>query len=221
MKTHAHPPASGFTLLEIVVVLAIVALVLGAVYSLASGTLTLADDVQRARRRDSREQAFTTFCERLMMELPATAALNLKTTQEGGQYLSALELEHVPSPFDGTSDCKLTLFTESMAGGGLRLMASVEKKGKEKSEIRVMLFEDLSECGWRVFDTGSEQWATRWKEAIEENVPRVHPRLIEWSATQGGEKQRRVFWIAPNTSVGLVTVPPLTGAPPPAQAIPP
>jgi prepilin-type N-terminal cleavage/methylation domain-containing protein len=198
MKTRPHPPASGFTLLEIVVVLAIVALVLGAVYSLAGGTLTLADDVQRARRRDTREQAFITFCEHLMMELPPTAALNLKTTQEGGQYLTALELEHVPSPFDGTPDCKLTLFTEAMAGGGVRLMISVQKKGKDQPEIRVMLFENLAECGWRVFDTGSGQWATTWNEGTEENVPHVHPQLLEWSATQGVEKQRRVFWIAPN-----------------------
>jgi prepilin-type N-terminal cleavage/methylation domain-containing protein len=198
MKTRPHPPASGFTLLEIVVVLAIVALVLGAVYSLAGGTLTLADDVQRARRRDTREQAFITFCEHLMMELPPTAALNLKTTQEGGQYLTALELEHVPSPFDGTPDCKLTLFTEAMAGGGVRLMISVQKKGKDQPEIRVMLFENLAESGWRVFDTGSRQWATTWKEGTEENVPHVHPLLLEWSATQGVENQRRVFWIAPN-----------------------
>jgi prepilin-type N-terminal cleavage/methylation domain-containing protein len=201
MKTHAHPSASGFTLLEIVVVLAIVALVLSAVYSLASGTLTLADDVQRARRRDSREQAFTTFCEHLMVELPATAALNLKTTQEGGQYLSTLELEHVPSPFDGTPDCKLTLFTEALAGGGVRLMVSVQKKGKDQPEIRMMLFENLTECGWRVFDTGSGQWTTVWNEDTNQTVPHEHPLLLEWSASQGVEKQRRVFWITPNEPV--------------------
>lgn len=201
MKTRPHQPASGFTLLEIVVVLAIVALVLGAVYSLASGTLTLADDVQRARLRNSREQAFIAFCERFCAELPATAALNLKTTQDGGQYLSALEMEHVPSPFDSTPDCKTTLFTESMPGGGLRLMLSVQKRDKELPEIHVMLFEDLAECGWRVFDEGSRQWTTTWSEGREENVPHVHPLLLEWSAVQGAEKQRRVFWIVPNEPV--------------------
>jgi prepilin-type N-terminal cleavage/methylation domain-containing protein len=201
MKTRHHPTASGFTLLEVVVVLVIVALVLSAVYSLASGTLTLADDVQRGQRRDSREQAFATFCEHLMMELPSTAALNLKTTQEGGLYLCALELEPVPSPFDATPDCKLTLFTEAMTGGGLRLMLSVQKSNREQPEIRVMLFENLTECGWRVFDTGSEHWTTVWNEDTDQAGLHLHPQMLEWSATRGAEKQRRVFWIPPDEPV--------------------
>lgn len=206
MKTRPPQTAPGFTLLEIVVVLAIIALVLGAVWSVAQGTLILADDARRAQVRDSRSQAFTAFCERLMAELPATAALNLKTTQDGGQYLSTLELHNVPSPFDGMPGCKMTLHTEPMAGGGQRLMLSLQKKTEEKPGISVPLFEDLAECGWRVFDAGSQQWTTTWSEATEENGTRVHPLLIEWSVTQGAEKQRRVFWIAPNEPVSTGTV---------------
>jgi hypothetical protein len=73
-----------------------------------------------------------------------------------------------------------------------------------------------------VFDPNTRQWATLWTEPLEENAPHVHPLLIEVVLTGvDGMSARRVFWIAPNTSVGLVTVPPLTGTPPPAQAIPP
>ena len=58
-KLRQSSRARAFTLLEVIIVLAITALVLGAVYSLAQGTLMLADDVRRAERRDARMQAFT------------------------------------------------------------------------------------------------------------------------------------------------------------------
>jgi hypothetical protein len=188
-----------------VVVLAIVALVLGAVWSVAQGALTLADDARRAQLRDGRMQAFSSFCERLMTDLPATAVLNLKTTEGGGQYLTTLELNHVPSPFDGAPNCRVTLSTEPMPGGYLCLMLSLEGEADERLKIRTKLFEDLSECGWRVFDATTRQWMTVWTENAVEKAEHIHPLLLEWTAAQGAETQRRVYWIAPNEPVSTGT----------------
>lgn len=213
---------SGFTLLEVVIVLFIVALVLAAVHSIAQGAVTLADDVRRAQRRDARQQAFTTFGERLFVELPATAALNVKTTQDGGQYLSAVELHGVPSPFNGMPDMRVRLFTEAVPGGGMRLLLSCEEMKQTRSSGPVVLFDDLGSCEWRVLDPASRQWTTQWAEPLEENTTKVHPTMVELvMTTTSDERRRHVFWIAPSKSVGLVTVPPLTDAPKPAQAITP
>lgn len=210
MKTSPHPRRAanaGFSLLELIIVLLIVALVLGAVHAVANGTITLADDVRKAQQRDGREQAFVTFGERLFAALPVTAALNLKTTQEGGDYLTALELHGVPSPFNGAPDFVVTLFTETMPGGGLRLMLGlrpVEKEGQPQSQpvpqSQVMLFENLAACEWRAFDPRTRQWATLWVEPLEAGAQRAHPLLIEMVTTStGGAQSRRVFWVAPNT----------------------
>ena len=128
---HQRRP-SAFTLLEVVIVLALVALLLSVIYSIAQGTLTLANDIRRAQHRDSRQQAFTGFCEHLLASLPTTTKLNLRTTHDGGQYLTQLELEDVPSPFDGSPNCLVALFTESMPGGGLRLRLSCRKLADTK-----------------------------------------------------------------------------------------
>ncbi len=185
---HHAPRARGFTLLEVIIVLAITALVLGAVYSLAQGTLLLADDVRRAERRDARMQAFTTFCEQMLMDLPATALMNLRTTEERGQYLTRLELEHVRSPFDETPDCRVALFTQGKPGGGMRLMLTCE-------DASAVLFEDLVQCEWTVLQAATQQWAPVWSEAGK-------PTLIKLVMEQaGGDVAERVFWIAPAEAV--------------------
>jgi len=223
-----HPTRErAFSLLEMIIVLAITALLITAIYSLAQGTLTLADDVGRADRRDTRKYAFTTFCERLFTSLPPNAALNLKTTQSGGEYLTQLELQNISSPFDGTPNCIVTLYTQNMAGGGMRLIISCQpistnplEKRDAKSAYHVVLFEDLLQCEWRVFIPATQQWATVWTEdtslttttptpvanspASPAPINNQHPPLLELVMTQAGDESRRqVFWIAPSQALTL------------------
>lgn len=203
MKTrHRHASrARAFTLLEVVIVLAITALVLGAVHSLAQGTLTLADDVRRAERRDARTQAFTGFCENLFTSLPATALLNLSTTEEHGQYLTRLELEHVRSPFDETPDCRVVLHTQGQPGGGLRLLLTCQSDERESS---VVLFEDLAQCEWTVLHPATRQWAPFWSENNPMGVLTVHahPPLLKLVMTQAGAApSEQMFWIPPVEAV--------------------
>jgi prepilin-type N-terminal cleavage/methylation domain-containing protein len=212
--------ARAFSLLEMIIVLAITALVITAVYSLAQGTLTLADDVGRADRRDTRKQAFTTFCEHLFTSLPPNAALNLKTTQSGGEYLTQLELQNISSPFDGTPNCIVTLYTQGMAGGGMRLIISSQpistnplEKKDAKNAYHVVLFEDLLQCEWRVFIPAAQQWATVWTEDTNlatstpnpaAPITNQHPPLLELVMNQAGDESRRqVFWIAPSQALTL------------------
>lgn len=165
MKTYAPPARHGFTLLEMIIVLAITALLLSAIYTLSNGVLVLAEDVRITQQRQSRQQALVSFCEHLFSNLPANTALNLRTTQDGGQYLTKVEFEPAPSPFDGSPNGILALYTEPMTGGGLRLGVSWQRRPPAPpQEASVILFEDLSQCDWRVFDLASNQWVTVWRE---------------------------------------------------------
>ncbi len=195
---------SGFTLLEVIIVLAIVALLLSVIYSIAQGTLILADDIRRAQRRESRQQAFVGFCERLFADLPATTVMKLRTTQDSGQYLIKLELDNVPSPFDGSPDRLVTLFTESLPGGGMRLLLSCQRKTDAAPYVSIVLFDELAQCEWRAFDPATRQWTTVWDSP-------AHPTLMELSVTQATDTRRWVFWIAPNEAVMLSAPNPPSG----------
>lgn len=208
--------ARAFTLLEMMIVMTIVALILTAVHSITQGTLTLADTISRAQRQDSRQHAFTAFCDRLLFSLPASAALNLKTTGDGGQYLATLELHNVPSPFDGLPGRVVTLYTESTPGGSLQMKLDCRRIEDKEPHASVVLFEDLGSCEWRVYSTGSQQWTGIWSEPLEEHALRIHPPLLELQMNAPGTGDtRRVFWIAPNTAPTFTPQPPPTGQPPP------
>lgn len=188
----------GFTLLEVVIVLAIVALLLSVIYSIAQGTLTLADDIRRAQRRDSRHQAFTAFCGHLFADLPASAIMRMHTTQAAGQYLPRIDLEQVRSPFDGSPNQCITLLTEAKPGGGLRLLLACRKQPDAEPSVSVVLFDDLEHCEWRAFNRLSQQWTTAWDEPSGAEVTRTHPELIELSMTQPDGRRRHVFWVVPS-----------------------
>lgn len=204
MKTaatrHALKPA-GFSLLEMMLTLAVVALVLGAVHTVTQGTLTLADTITRAQRQDSRHQAFTAFCDRLFGTLPAEAALNLKTEGSAGQYLSTLEIYNVASPFDGLPGRVVTLYTETSPGGTVELKMDCRLMEEKEPYSSVVLFEDLGMCEWRVWSAGAAQWSGEWKEPVEREAQRNHPPLVELTMNAPGTgTMRRVFWVAPNTT---------------------
>jgi prepilin-type N-terminal cleavage/methylation domain-containing protein len=206
-KLRQSSKAKAFTLLEVIIVLAITALVLGAVYSLAQGTLMLADDVRRAERRDARMQAFTTFCEHLLAELPATALLNVSTTEEQVQYVTRLELEPVRSPFDETPDCRVALFTQCQPGGGLRLMLTCHSEANETS---VVMLEDLARCEWSVLQPATQQWTPFWSEEKTSGniMSHAHPKLINLVMAQAGSAvSEQVFWIVPVESMAQIAAP--------------
>jgi prepilin-type N-terminal cleavage/methylation domain-containing protein len=195
MQHYARKHASrGFTLLEVVIVMFIVALVMAGVHSIAHGTLTLADDVRRAQRHEARKQAFVHFSRQLFASLSPGSALNLKTVQDGGHYLSSLEVRAVSSPFDGTPGRIVALFTETAVGGGLRLLMEVRSNDHDSNNgIKVLLFEDIATCEWRACDPATAGWLPSWTEPVEEQAMHRHPQLLELNlATVGGISDRFV-----------------------------
>lgn len=197
MKTRSSHPSHGFTLLEMIVVLALCALVLTAVYSISQGTLTLADELRRAQNRDTRRQALVMFCERLFRNLPASASLNVSTTQEHGQHLMTLELQNVPSPFDGSPKCLLRMNSETLAGGGMRLRLACHPSGAPQPRIESVLLDDLTLCEWRVLDPSGQRWTSVWSEDAKPESHHSHPLLISLRLRQGMDDHTFHFWIAP------------------------
>jgi prepilin-type N-terminal cleavage/methylation domain-containing protein len=175
--THRTTRSSrGFTLLEMVIVMGITAMLLTAMYSISQGTITLADDIEKYQRRERRMYAYIDFCQHLLSDLPPTAAMNLKTTQDGSSYLCTLEFQNVNSPFDGSPQQIVTMKTATLAGGGTRLILSSQRmpdpqglpgaNGNSYPLTQVVLLDNLAQYEWRAFDVASNQWASAWREQL-------------------------------------------------------
>ncbi|MDB6004935.1 MAG: hypothetical protein JWR15_1922 [Prosthecobacter sp.] len=165
--------ARGFTLLEMLIVLFITALIMSAMYSVADGTILLADDIQKNQRREHRLYAYIDYCQHLFSDLPASAALNIQTKQDDSGYLSTLEVQNVSSPFDGSPQQIVTLKTVSVAGGGMRMMITTQRMPDPQKPteppgpvMSAVLLDSLIQCEWRAYDVASNQWASIWREQI-------------------------------------------------------
>ncbi len=182
----------GFTLLEMLIVLFITALIMSAMYSVADGTILLADDIQKNQRREHRLYAYIDYCQHLFSDLPATAALNIQTTQDGSSYLSTLELQNVSSPFDGSPQQIVTLKTISLAGGGMRMIVTTQRIPDPQKPTdppgpvtSAVLLDNLIQCEWRAYDMASNQWASTWREQLPSMLTMPPPPPVRTPAADG------------------------------------
>ncbi len=196
---------AAFTLVEVIVALAIFVLLAGGIYMTVDGALrgtaTLSEEGLRSQRLD----AFLALLRRTLHSLPSTATFEGRIRDEDGKSLPELQLGEAPGFFSwglrGGSGAPVLLAARPQAGGGavfslLRLpeeatemeMREVLRKGRW-----LPLLPDLRDVKWRFYDRTTMQWLEEWKD------PASRPALVELSFTLLGESSPRtnVFWMPP------------------------
>ena len=89
----------GFTLLELVVALLLVALLAGMIFTTSYSTLALGNNVVKTQSEEMLHQAFFDFLENSFSALPGNTLMELTSTDSGSHYLSDLTLQNVPLSF--------------------------------------------------------------------------------------------------------------------------
>ncbi|MFZ4763849.1 MAG: type II secretion system protein [Roseimicrobium sp.] len=166
--------ARGFTLLEMVLVMFILALLVGAVFGIVRGVTQLASDLTEAQKVDARTHGFIELCARTFRGLAPGAVVRLRTKQTGGRYLSQLVLAGTLSPLNGASDGVTVLETEEAPDGYLRVnlrSLTVEQalnwdKGDTSAGVRVLLMEGVATLEWRFFNPQSNEWEPLWNDKL-------------------------------------------------------
>lgn len=212
----------GFTLLEIIMAVFVMAMLIGSIFAVVSGTVQLTSEMAQVQQEDGRGHGLQRLCERVFMGLPAHGQVRLRTKQIGSRYLGQLALRHAPQIFgmERRTGRGLTLLeTEEMPGGYLRLvmrwfteeqMKTWEQGKSEEGQSKLVLMENFSSLEWGFYNPQSQQWEPVWNERqnfasaieIDQNNPLVtqagwkRPGLVELKITNStGEQIRHVFWV--------------------------
>lgn len=207
---------NGFTLLEIVISLLLIAILFGMVFATARASLDLGNSVVKTQNEEMLHQAFFELLEKRFSGLPGNTRLDLKVSDTASHYLSDLTLENVPLSFtwgdqertakaiqlstvlrrSGYLDIVLRYYenpiidpsSTNTSGGGFRSSAIAELPFAE-----IVLLTDVRFFEWRVLDPTLMEYVYEWDESGK------LPLQMELTCAFGaeGEPLRHLFWIPP------------------------
>jgi len=215
---------SGFTFIEITVVLIIFVLLAGGIYATVNAAITASAVLSEENLRSQRLTAFVSLLRRTFHNLPSTAQVSGGVRLDGGKGIPEIVLRDAPGMFawgTGASSAGTVLISAvPRLGGGLQFSLLTLPSSLGEQERREALQEgkwlrllpDLREARWRFYDETQQDWRDDWLEGMD------RPPLVELTLQLLGEELPRtyIFWLPPvkeQNPVAREGTPP-EGAPP-------
>jgi prepilin-type N-terminal cleavage/methylation domain-containing protein len=202
---------SGFTLLELVLAMAIMALIVGMVFGTARTSLALGHTITESQNEEMLQQAFFELLGQRFSSLPGNTRFDLKVQDSGAHYLTDLTLQNVPLSFtwggqdrvakavqlstvkrrSGFLDIVLRYYENEILEGSESSPGSSVADNKPMAEI--VLLSDVAYFEWRALDGRSMEWQYDW------DIQGRLPLQLELTMAIGakGEEIRQIFWIPP------------------------
>ena len=219
MKT---PSASlrrpGFTLLEVVISVGLMAVVIGMVFGIARSSLALGNTIVKTQNEEMERQAFFDFMAQRFSALPGNTRLDLKVEDSASHYLSDLTLQNVPLSFtwggeehiakavristvkrrSGFLDIVLRYYENEVLEGSASTFQSSVTDTEPFAEI--VLMEDVAYFEWRALDGRTMEWQYDW------DVQGRLPLQLELTMAIGakGEEMRQIFWLPPKQNPEVI-----------------
>jgi prepilin-type N-terminal cleavage/methylation domain-containing protein len=203
---------NGFTLLELVIAVGLMAILIGMVFGTARSSLILGNAISETQNEEMLHQAFFELLNQRFSALPGNTRFDLKVEDSGSHYLSDLTLQNVPLSFTWGGQARVAkavqLSTVKRRSGYLdivlkyyenEILSGAESTfGKSSATnnqpfAEIVLLTDVSYFEWRVLDGRSMEWQYDWE--LEGRLP----LQVELTLSVGakGEEIRQIFWIPP------------------------
>ena len=208
MRKNRH--TSGFTLLELVVAIGLMAIVAGMVFGIAKSSLSLGNRIVETQNEEMEHQAFFDLLGRRFSSLPGNTRMELLSSDTGTHYLSDLTLQNVPLAFTWGGEDRVAkavrLSTVKRRSGFLDIVLSYYEmeilEGSEsqfgefslkdvKPFAEIVLLTDVAYFEWRALDGRTMAWQYDWE--VAGRLPLQMELVMAIGAK--GEEMRHVFWI--------------------------
>ncbi len=206
-----NPRKRGFTLLELVIAVGLMAILVGMVFGTARTSLALGNAIVETQNEEMLHQAFFELLNQRFSALPGNTQFDLKVEGSGTHYISDLTLQNVPLSFTWGGQARIAkavqLSTVKRRSGFLDIVlkyyenevledSAAEFKtsaGENKPFSEIILLTDVSYFEWRVLDGRSIEWQYDWD--LQGRLPLQVELTIKVGAK--GEEIRQVFWVPP------------------------
>ena len=205
-----RPRPHGFTLLELVIAMGLLAILVGMVFGTARTSLALGNTIVETQNEEMLHQAFFELIHQKFSSLPGNTRFELKVSDSGSHYLSDLTLQNVPLAFTWGGQARIAkavqLSTVKKRSGYLDVVlryyeneiledsaSNFKASADEKPFAEIILLTDVAYFEWRVLDGRSMEWDYDWE------VQGRLPLQLELTLAIGakGEEIRQIFWVPP------------------------
>jgi len=202
--------ARGFTLFEMVVVIAIFVLLAGGIYATVNAAVRATATLTEENLQVQRLNAFVSLVRRTFHNLPANARFAGGVRAEGGDGFPEITLRDAPGVFawgmGGPSAGTALLTARPRLGGGRELslmllpgsLGEMERRDALERGAWLRLLPDLREVKWRFYSLEQQEWLEEWLEGDR-------PPLVELNLQLLGEEVPRqfIFWLPPVKEMAL------------------
>ena len=217
MNKHAR----GFTLFEMVVVVAIFVLLAGGIYATVNAAVRATATLSEENLQIQRLNSFVALLRKTFHTLPATAQFSGGVRAEGGDGFPEIVLRDAPGVFAwgirGPSAGTALLTARPRLGGGREIalmllpgsLSEMERRDALERGAWLRLMPDVRSVQWRFYDEAQQDWVEEWAEGNR-------PPLIELNLEMLGEDVARkyVFWLPPVKEMDFSQATPEPAAPP-------
>ena len=209
--TTNRSPQRGYLLLEVVIAMGLAAVLLGGIFTIATGTMSLAEKVVTEGRMQTRREAFLDFLGQSFEQLPGNAVIELQTTETAQRFLPRLTIENAPASFSFAgqpfSAQAIVLTTVPVPSGGVNVVIEYyEEPLLDSGDLAadtgqepvgsLILYRDIWRFELRVLDVRTDEWVSDW------DIPSRLPLQVELNAVfdPDGEEVVHYFWIPPKAN---------------------
>ena len=194
----------GFTLIEVVLGLALMALLIGGVFAVARGSLQVASEVTENQQYSMKIYSFLELLRRSCEDMPGNGQVLLRPKDAAGiesdiafvEYPLAFSWAGIPAGShavvlrttrtpNGWLESRVFYLTEEMADEYL------EGDRLDETAPNLRLMDQMKLLQWRVYDQAREEWVTEWEQTSK------RPSLVELNVQflDGSNPSAVVFWI--------------------------
>ncbi len=206
----AKPRHHGFTLLELVISIGLLAILVGMVFGTARTSLALGNTIVKSQNEEMLHQAFFELLNQRFSSLPGNTRFDLKVEGSGTHYITDLTLQNVPLSFTWGGQARVAkavqLCTVKRRSGYLDIVlkyypeeilkdseSNFSSQTENKPYAEIVLLTDVRFFEWRVLDGRSMEWQYDW------DLRGRLPLQLELTLAIGakGEEIRQIFWVPP------------------------
>lgn len=204
MKTKFQPPlASGFTLIEVTLGLAILILIFGVIFQLVQMSVLGADAAGKNSQRTREIAGLFALMRQLCLDLPVRSQLTLEPRMQGRGYdlvLSNAPLAILPETFSGLRTIRLALQKDPVGGGGLLVLQEVVQATNEPLRLSppqtnsFELMRDIVSLSWLAGDPRNQAQPDQreWNDPVKPAYLKLE--LVRRDAGRNLTNQG-IFWI--------------------------